>query len=300
MEDEYEKIKDDYNDFLKEAKRVIEKLLNFHHIPVAFNIYGRLKELNSIKEKHSSKRFQIRQTITELNDLVGIRIVLLFPEYKEKVTDLLLGEFKSIEEYKKEKQIIDKFGYSSTHLILEVKEEWLNTPDFKYHGNKKIEVQIRTLSEHIWAEISHSLSYKREENIPKPIQRDLYRLSALLEVVDDKLQNIKNDVVKYFEYVKTCTFEEILEMDLNPETFRRVMKQSSEQNYTLNDHLNRELSSQIEQKYNILTTRALYELISAIKIPEKYSDDEFLSKIFDILNDDKNKMDKKLEEKEQK
>jgi ppGpp synthetase/RelA/SpoT-type nucleotidyltranferase len=299
MEDEYAEIQESYADFLKEVKRVIEKLLVVHKIPIAFNIYGRLKKFDSIQEKHNSKRFEIQQTITELNDLVGLRIVLLFPEYKEKVTNLLLQEFKLVGEYKKETPIVDKFGYSSTHLILEVKDEWLQTLDFKYHQNKKIEVQIRTLSEHIWAEISHSLSYKREENIPKAIQRDLYRLSALLEVVDDKLQSIKNDVVKYFQYVTTCTFEEILEMDLNPETFRRIMKECSKDNYALNDNLNRELSSKIEQNYNILTTKALYELIANVSIPEKYHDDEFIANVFGILIEDKEKRDKRQEEKEQ-
>lgn len=51
---------------------------------------------------------------------------------------------------------------------------------------------------HIWAETSHSIFYKREENIPDIINRDLYRLSALLEVVDEKLQTIKNTVENTF------------------------------------------------------------------------------------------------------
>jgi len=299
MEEEYVKIQEGYSDFLKEVKRVIEKILINHNIPTAFNIYGRLKKLDSIQEKHNSKRHEIQHTITELNDLVALRIVLLFPEYKDQVTNLLLEEFNPVVEYKKEKPIVDKFGYSSTHLILEVKEDWLRTPDFKYHQNKKIEIQIRTLSEHIWAEISHSLSYKREENIPKPIQRDLYRLSALLEVVDDKLQSIKNDVLKYFDYITTCSFEDILETDLNPETFRRIMKQCSQENYSLNDLHNREISSKIEQNYNILTTRALFELISEIPVPTNYNDAEFINNLFEILNEDKDKTDKKQEEKEQ-
>lgn len=298
MEEEYSKIQESYADFLKEVKRVVEKLLIDHNIPIAFNIYGRLKKLVSIEEKHTSKRFRIKQTITELNDLVGLRIVLLFPEYKDQVTNLLLEEFNPVVEYKKESPIVDKFGYSSTHLILEVKEEWLKTPDFKYHQNKKIEIQIRTLSEHIWAETSHSLSYKREENIPQIIRRDLYRLSALLEVVDDKLQNIKNDVNKYFERIETSTFEEILKMDLNPETFRRVMKECSNGNYNLEDNQNRELSFKIEHDYNILTTSALYELVSDKIILDDYTDEIFIDNVFLLLNQYKAEIDEKQKEVE--
>lgn len=298
MEEEYNEIKESYTDFLKEVKRVIEKLLADNKIPVAFNIYGRLKKLDSIQEKNNSNRFKIKKTITELNDLVGLRIVLLFPEYKDQVTDLLLQEFNTVVEYKKESPIVDKFGYSSTHLILEVKEDWLKTPDFKYHQNKKIEVQIRTLSEHIWAETSHSLSYKREENIPQVIRRDLYRLSALLEVVDDKLQNIKNDVLKHFEQTENSPFEQILKMDLNPETFRRVMKESSNGNYNVDDNYNREISSKIEHDYNILTTIALHEIITNKIVLDNYSDEKFLHQVFEILDHYKAEIDKKQEQKE--
>src|SRR5690606_6286322 len=133
-----------------------------------------------------------------------------------------LDEFKLIEPYDPEVIIADKFGYSSAHLVLGVKDDWLKTPDWEDHLDKKVEVQIRTLSEHIWAETSHSLFYKREENIPTVISRDLYRLAALLEVVDEKMQGIKDSVESHFEYIRKCPYQEILTMDLNPETFRRV------------------------------------------------------------------------------
>ncbi len=42
---------------------------------------------------------------------------------------------------------------------------------------------------------------KKEENIPKIIKRDLYKLSAILEVVDDRLHEIKNKVEEHFKYI---------------------------------------------------------------------------------------------------
>ena len=291
MEKEYNKIENDYSDFLNEVTRIIEKLLNKNEIPVAFNIYGRLKSISSIQEKHNSKRFIVKKTITELDDLVGVRIVLLFTEFKEKVIELLLKEFKQIKDFKISTRNIDKFGYSSAHLILGIKDEWLQTPDWKEHSNKKIEIQVRTLSEHIWAETSHSLFYKREENIPSVIKRDLYRLSALLEVVDEKMQSIKSRVLEYLEYIKRCSYDEILTLDLNSGTFKRVMLENSAGLYKMNDIQNKELSSRIEKDYNILNTAILDSLIKGRIDLSNFNNDEFVFDVLRILEVEKQRID---------
>lgn len=287
IKNEYAELKDEYEDFLKEVKRIVEKLLFRNNIPIAFDISARIKSLISIEEKLFSNRFSIKKSITELNDLVGLRIVLLFPEYKEKVIELLCNEFKPLNDPSKTQQKPDKFGYSSVHLILGVKDEWLKTPDWKNHSNRKIEIQIRTLSEHTWAEVSHTLFYKREENIPHIINRDLYRLSALLEVVDEKLQNIKDEVEKHFEYIMNCDYSEVLKMDLNSETFRRIMVKNSNNIYNFNDYQNKELSSRIEKEYNILNANFLEDLISDKINLSEIDSNVFVQKVFEILEEKK-------------
>jgi putative GTP pyrophosphokinase len=265
ISNEYNVIKTAYEDFLNEVKRAVEKVLSKYEIPVAFEISGRLKEHDSILEKHASNRTNIIDSITELKDLVGIRVVLLFPEYKEKVATLLSEHFSLIER-SVESSNHDIFGYNSIHLVLSIKPEWSEVVPWEGHHGKKIEIQIRTLSDHIWAETSHSLFYKREENIPKIIRRDLSRLSALLEVVDEKMQNIKNNVVNHFEHIKHCSYEEILEMDLNPETFNRVMVKCSDGIYENTEKRNKILSSEIESNYNIVNAGLLDDLICQANI----------------------------------
>jgi len=293
---EYDEIKDVYFDFLTEIKRVVEKLLFRHKIPIAFEISSRLKEFDSILEKNSSGRSTIKKTITELNDLVGLRIVVLFPEYKGKVIELLLDEFLPKKAYDPGEIIVDKFGYSSVHLILGIKHDWLKTPDWEDHADKKVEIQIRTLSEHVWAETSHSLFYKREENIPTVISRDLYRLAALLEVVDEKMQGIKNSVENHFDYIRKCPYSTILTMDLNPETFRRIMVKNSEGLYNLNDKNNKILSSQIEKKYNILNANALDSIISGNINTKSLDTDKYIGRFFELLEAYKEDIDKKQKE----
>jgi putative GTP pyrophosphokinase len=291
IEKEYTEIIEDYEDFLKEIKRTIEKILIKHKISIAFGINGRLKKLDSIIEKISSERFIIKKSITELNDLIGLRIVVLYPEFKERVVEILASEFKILDDSNKTSHSPDKFGYSSIHLILGIKDEWTKTLDWENHSNKKIEVQVRTLSEHIWAETSHSLFYKKEENIPNIINRDLSKLSALLEIVDDKLQYIKFKVEEHFKYIIDAPYDEILKLDLNSETFRRVMLEKSNNIYNFNDYKNKVLSSNIEKNYNILTVNALDNIIADKINLSDISSEQFVEKVIEILEVEKTKID---------
>src|SRR5690606_13584738 len=184
-----------------------------------------------------------------------------FPEFKDKVVEILSSNLIVIKDSQIRSQPVDKFGYSSIHLILKIKENWTSAPQWEKHKNKIIEVQIRTLSEHIWAETSHFLFYKRDENIPDILNRDLSRVAALLEIVDEKLQNIKIKLEKHFDYISTAPYSEILKLDLNAETFRRVMEKNSNKIYRLDDFQNQILSSKIEKDYNILNVNVLEELI---------------------------------------
>lgn len=291
LKKEYMQIFEDYSDFLKEIKRIVEKILNKNQVPIAFGISGRIKSLDSILEKITSERFTVKKTVTELNDLIGLRIVLLFPEFKGKVVDILSTEFKLLNDPSKSSQSPDKFGYSSVHLILGIKDEWTKTPDFENHSDKRIEVQVRTLSEHIWAETSHSLFYKREENIPNIINRDLYKLSALLEIVDDKLQTLKHTVEEHFRYIVDAPYDEILKLDLNSETFRRVMVENSKGLYHFNDYRNKMLSSKIEKDYNILNVNVLDNIIADKIDLTQIEEDIYVEKVIGLLEIEKLKID---------
>ncbi len=176
-------------------------------------------------------------------------------------------------------------------MILGIKEEWAKLLNFENHSLKRIEIQIRTISEHIWAETSHVLFYKREENIPNVISRDFHRLSALLEIIDENLQNIKNRVERHFQEVKENDYDKILMMDLNSETFRRVMLKNSNGVYDYEDQRNKELSSRIEKDYNILNVGYLDTLIADKIDLNNLKSNDFVKKVLDILDEEKKNID---------
>lgn len=293
FEQEYNQIKSNYTEFLNEVKRHIELIISKKKVPLAFDVSGRLKELRSIKEKHQSKRLVIKKSITELDDLAGIRIVLLFPEFKDQVSEILQKEFKLIKEPKTDKKAVDTFGYSSTHLVLSPKDGWKEMVNWADHLDKKVEVQIRTLSEHIWSETSHSLFYKREESIPHALKRDQSKLAALLEVVDDKLESLKKSVTEHLSYIANCPYEEILKFDLNSETFKRVMRENSNGLYALDDYENKALSSRIEHEFNILTTMGLDSLLRKMEPIKHTTINGYIETIIELLEKEKHASDER-------
>ncbi len=284
IDEEYSSISETYQTFLRNFSNEVSNLLQEQNISLAFSPTGRMKSIDSVHEKLETGRHPTLDSLSDLNDLVGIRIVLLFPEVKDQVVRLLSDTFDLLNDPGENKQHPDKFGYSSIHLILRVKKEWSTVPTWSKHLEKKIEVQVRTLSEHIWAETSHALFYKREENIPNALNRDLHKMAAVLEVIDDQLQNIKSRVEKHFADIREASFEDVLNLDLNSETFRRVMDEHSNGIYNLNDLRNKILSSKIEREYNILNVNLLDKIISGNIDTSGLSSDQYVEKVIELLD----------------
>ena len=56
--------------------------------------------------------------------------------------------------------------------------EWLVSPNYRGLGDIKIEIQVRTILMHAWAEIEHKLAYKNKAQIPESVTRNLALISA--------------------------------------------------------------------------------------------------------------------------
>lgn len=109
-------------------------------------------------------------------------------------------------------------------------------------------------------------------------------MAAVLEVIDDQLQNIKSRVEKHFADIREASFEDVLNLDLNSETFRRVMDEHSNGIYNLNDLRNKILSSKIEREYNILNVNLLDKIISGNIDTSGLSSDQYVEKVIELLD----------------
>ncbi|QJS66367.1 hypothetical protein HHJ54_16210 [Escherichia coli] len=128
-------------------------------------IESRVKTLSSIINKDNRKPLKI-ESIVDLDDYVGIRLIMLFKRDVEKVISCLKEHFIILKQENKLDELDeDRFGYQSHHYVIQPPEEWLRVPSFSDFKNMKVEVQIRTLSQHIWAAASHKLQYKKKSKV---------------------------------------------------------------------------------------------------------------------------------------
>ncbi|MCE1225607.1 MAG: RelA/SpoT domain-containing protein [Geobacteraceae bacterium] len=192
----------------------IEHVLKENQIPLGVRIEQRIKAWESIAEKIERKNVELRQ-VSDMNDFIGIRLMLLFRRDVEKTCDLICRTFKLLErEDTVERLHEDQFGYQSFHLIVALPEDWLQIPSLKEFATLKAEIQIRTLAQHIWAAASHHLQYKREASVPAPVRRSIHRVSALLETVDLEFERVLLDRAEYITGSDSMPQDSPLDVDL--------------------------------------------------------------------------------------
>jgi ppGpp synthetase/RelA/SpoT-type nucleotidyltranferase len=184
--------------FAKSIVTQFNEIFENEKIELGFPLQMRVKKWSSISEKIESKRFNIKKSILELQDLIGLRIILLSLSDLNKIDKILRKDFDFVKSYNPtEKLNFDQFGYNSQHYVLRIPNSWKSVPSFKVTEDFQFEIQVRTLSQHIWAETSSAFEYKTEQNIPRSLLRSVGRVSALLETVDLEIDRLIQDRIEY-------------------------------------------------------------------------------------------------------
>jgi ppGpp synthetase/RelA/SpoT-type nucleotidyltranferase len=150
------------------------------------SITSRVKELQSLIEKCREK--EIDDPLSEVVDLVGIRVVVLFLSDLPRLDEVIR---KTFEVHEAEDKVLGgdpaSFGYMSIHYVGTLKDEHAGP---RYDDLKKIrfEIQARTIGMDAWANVSHYLDYKGESSVPEELKKDFYALSGLFYVADQHFE----------------------------------------------------------------------------------------------------------------
>jgi ppGpp synthetase/RelA/SpoT-type nucleotidyltranferase len=195
-----ERLKRQYNELSPWAEALCAELsrqinINFmyRNISLGFPVQYRVKTWNSIEEKMRRVALRIK-SVTDLQDIIGVRVILVFPTEIENVIRCLIAQFAVIKQVNTITRLNDdQFGYTSHHLIVDLNNTQYLQQYIPANARLKGEIQVRTLAQHIWAEASHKINYKNNQ-LPVTINRSIYRLSALLETVDLELQRIVQEI----------------------------------------------------------------------------------------------------------
>lgn len=182
---EFNKRKPNYDSLRKEAFHTIEKRLKESGIKI-HSIPSRIKDLDSFIGKIERKQYE--SPFEQMQDFVGLRIICLFLSDIPKIGEIIRNSFEVIEsEDKIDGGDTSSFGYMSVHHIVKFNDE---VKGDRYDDIKGIpfEIQVRTIAMDSWANVSHYLEYKSEQDIPDELKRDFNALSGMFYVADKHFQ----------------------------------------------------------------------------------------------------------------
>ncbi len=159
------------------------------HSPIAF-VVGRVKTVDSIKEKMTRRVIAPEVIENDMQDIAGIRIMCQFVDDIYRVVDLIheRQDMQVVEE-RDYIQNAKPSGYRSYHMVIEYS---VFLPD----GPKKIiaEIQIRTLAMNFWATVEHTLNYKYQGKYPEDISKRLKTTAEAAYKLDEEMSSIKDEV----------------------------------------------------------------------------------------------------------
>ncbi len=165
----------DFVEFSIEIGKQLQKLVS--ELGISAQVSARAKEVYSLVKKLIAKKHLNYASVT---DKVGARIVVRYRSELPRVQELVCKQFRvdKIEDISG-RLGIDKVGYQGVHI-----DGLAFLPDGEFGKRFPFdtffaELQLRTLSQHLWSEISHDSFYKNDDTLQK-VPPDLRRRVRLM------------------------------------------------------------------------------------------------------------------------
>ncbi|HEY5941265.1 MAG TPA: RelA/SpoT domain-containing protein [Solirubrobacterales bacterium] len=138
-----------------------------------------------------------------IQDKAGLRIVLPYFNDEKAVRQVIEDRFEvDAREETVDRLGADRLGYLAVHYIVRVREGWLDEDEQTLFEGIQAEIQVGSIAQRAWAEVSHELIYKGAVDIPVEYQRIINRLVALMEVFDSEVKRAREEIatVPGFEF----------------------------------------------------------------------------------------------------
>jgi len=189
-----------YEAFAHKVKGLIEEVAGEYEYGV-HSVTCRVKSRESFARKVTSKEYA---DFSDITDICGVRIITYFEEDVDAIAYLVEREFEIDRKNSVDKRALlesDRFGYLSLHLVALLNPSRSGLIEYQRFKGLKVEIQIRSILQHAWAEIEHDLGYKTELGVPKKVRRRFSRLAGLLEMADQEFSGIRSELRAYEDSV---------------------------------------------------------------------------------------------------
>ena len=157
--DEYKTKHSIYEDFAKNVHFVLETLLKNNEFRYQA-VFSRGKELDSLQKKIiENKELQKLETIIEIDDLAGCRVIFYLDKDIERFRNYIYKEFNVVKDNLK----YSEDSYNARHIIVRLSENRLALLEYAKFSDLKCEIQLTTVLYHAWSEMNHNIIYKPQE-----------------------------------------------------------------------------------------------------------------------------------------
>lgn len=171
----------------------------------------RVKDDQKLVEKAFYRNKNYADPYGDITDKVGTRFVVLLGSDIRKVEEALTSiegwTFSKDRDYEEEqKQNPLKFDYAAVHFVVRADDECV-FEGVKIPAGTPCEVQIKTLLQHAYSELTHDTIYKPQIEATHFMQRNAAKAMALLEATNDYFEQVASDVDAALASVRKMTAE---------------------------------------------------------------------------------------------
>ena len=161
-----------YTEFTEKVEKLVEDLVKEKGARV-HSITSRVKKKADLQRKLERPEEKYAK-LSDVTDISGIRVITYFADEVDIVAEIIKREFDIDMEHSVDKRVLldpDRFGYLSLHYVAKLPARRLKLTEYQRFSDCKVEIQIRSILQHTWAEIEHDLGYKSKLAIPRDIRR---------------------------------------------------------------------------------------------------------------------------------